>query len=85
LNQGNALRLASITHKDAANTILQHHGYQYNLDGDITAWTQNTRRWDLQYDALGEHTTQSSTVLATNAQEDKRTWAYDAAGNILSR
>jgi RHS repeat-associated protein len=85
LNQGNALRLANITHKDAANTILQNHGYQYSLDGDITAWTQNTRRRDLQYNALGELTTQSSTLLATNALEDKRTWAYDAAGNMLSR
>jgi hypothetical protein len=34
LSQGNALRLASITHKDAANTTLQNHGYQYNADGE---------------------------------------------------
>ncbi len=62
------------------NTTLQNHGYQYNLDGDLTAWTQSAtlgapasppaqRRWDLQYDALGELTDLKATLTggaATN-------------------
>ncbi len=65
-----------------------------NLDGDLTAWTQSAtlgapasppaqRRWDLQYDALGELTDLKAT-LTGGASDEHRTRAYDAAGNMTS-
>jgi RHS repeat-associated protein len=84
-NIGNALRLASITHTDTASAPRQSHAYTYTLDGNISTWAMSTRSWALEHDALGQLTALTSTLTATGALEEKRSWQYDAAGNLLSR
>jgi len=61
--------------------VWQAHSYAYNLEGEITKWTQPRRQWALRHDATGQLTGLIEKDLASGEVKAKQDWQYDAAGN----
>jgi RHS repeat-associated protein len=72
-----ARRLTDITHKLGSTTLAEHH---YTLDdtGTVTAVYEGALDWTYEYDAL-------SRLTDVTGPDGTRTYAYDPAGNRISR
>lgn len=73
-------RISSITHKNAANSVLDSFAYQYDAARRITRITDIDGATDFLYDTRDE-LTGASHADAANPDE---TYVYDATGNRLS-
>lgn len=78
--------LQSITHTGPGNTPMSSFGYDYDVVGNITRWTQNrapniVTEWNLAMDASNQLTG----VSVTGQPLWSEAFGYDNAGNRLTR